>query len=508
MYMIKTPVDFDYAINKIIEGTNPSIYLQGDILDSEYMNKTFTEIENTLNTLYEKTRYLEDSIAYTKNFLDERINKFSNNVDSILKSIENEADSAKNLSYISYNVPFVKNTDILHDRGRTTNIRPLIIRNKSLTLDYKVNKDQEFSFWKRESDHWPYISNIDNVKNEPYRSIFLEEKLVQNGVSETIYVSLDGPTEINFLDIKPVNCVIKNLKFGLINGIEENVGDYSVDMPINSRMCTYIKFDLVCQHYDLIEYNLDKDIVNSMKDSTDIWSRVKEFEYNQMANVQTKFDASMIISKIIKNSNSKEKVTVAYAPEENKRITTLNMFSYVFGIDSFSIKNSEHYTDGYMISDPITIGALKEEEYIRLDVQQQRNECCEISYSILDGDVEIPISIMDDDIIENELIFNNVDTRFEVDFDASSSYEGDVIKKNGAIVEMSYIDAKAKAIENTDRYSISYKTGMDHYNYKPINKTIQVKCYIRAFGKMKCAPYISKITIRKYGEESLWINRH
>ena len=508
MYMINNSVDFDYAINKIIQGTNPSIYLQGSILDSDHMNKTFTEIENTLNTLYEKTRYLEDSIAYTKKFLNERINKFSNNVESILKSIEDEADSAKNLSYISYNVPFVKNSDVLQDRGRTTNIRPLIIRNKVLTLDYKINKDQEFSFWRRESDHWPYTSNIDSVKDSPYRSIFLEEKLVPDGISETIYVSLDGPTEVNFLDIKPVNCLIKNLRFGLINGIEENVGDYDVNMPISSRMCTYIKFDLICKHYDLIEYKLDKDVVNEMKDSIDIWSRVKEFEYSQIANVQTKLDASMIISKIVKNSETKEKTSVAYASEDNKRITNLTMFSYVFGIDSFSIKNSEHYTDGYMISDPITIGELKKDEYIRLDVQQQKNECCEISYSILDGDVEVPISVIDDGIIENELIFNNANTRFEMDFDASPSYEGEIIKKNGAIVEMSYLDAKEKAIENIDRYSISYKPGMDYYNYKPINKTIQVKCYIRSFGKMKSAPYISKIAIRKYGEESLWINRH
>ena len=501
--MINNTIDFDYAINKIKEATNPTIYLQGDILNSEHMNNTFREIERTLNTLYEKTRYLEDSIAYTKSFLETKINYFSSDIESILQSIENEADSSKNLSYISYPVTFKKNAKVLQDRNRTTELHPLTIKDKKLTLDYKIDKNQEYSLWNRTSEYIPYKDNISAVKEEPYRAIYLEEKLVPGGLSETIYVALPEPTVINSLDLKPVNCDVKNLKFGLINGIEEYVGDYTVDMPINSRVCTYIKFDLVCHNYDLNEYTLDRELV-----SEDIWSLAQEFEYSQIANVTTKFDASVFISKAITNSQTGKKTTVAFGPKNNKATSTLKMFSYVFGIDSFAIKNSEYNTDGYMISDAINIGHLKEGEYIRLDVSHQRNECCEISYSILDGDVEVPISIMEEEWIENELMFGDVDTRFEMDYDSGYSYEGEIIKKNGAVVEMSFVDAKMNAANNIDRYSVSYKSSADFYDYKPLNNTIKIKCYIRTFGKINNAPYISNITVRKYGEESLWINRH
>ena len=238
-----------------------------------------------------------------------------------------------------------------------------------------------------------------------------------------------------------------------------------------------------------------------------IWSTIQEFEYNQIANVETKFDASVILSKTVTNAGTGTKKTIAYGPSNDKTTTTIKLVSYVFGIDSFEIRNSQYRTDGYMISDPITIGDLKEGEYIRLEVKHEKQECSEISYSIMDGDREIPIAIMEEKYIENELVFENTDTRFPLDFDASVTYEPEVIKQNGLIITGNYVEAKDKAKNTTDRYCVTYKTSVDSYDYKPLNDTIQIKCYIRTYGNVKKVPYITSITIKKYGEESLWINR-
>lgn len=500
--MINDTIDFDYTINQIAKNTEPTIYLQSNILNSEYLNKSFEEIESTLNILYEKTRYLEDAIAYTKEFLETRINDFHNEINSVLHEIENTADSAKNLSYISYNVPFVKNTKTILDRDGLSNIVPLIVKNNNLTLDYITDKNQNFSMWSKVSDSVTYKDNLKDVKDQAYRAIYLEEKLIPGGLTETIYVHFNEPTVVNTLNIKPVNCNVTNLKFGLINGIEEFVGDYTMDMTIDERICTYIKFDLVCTNYDSNVYTLDKTLITD-----NLWSKIQEFEYNQISNVATKFDASVVISKTVTNAETGKKKTITYNSSENKITSKLKMYSYIFGIDEFDIKNSEHYTDGYMISDAITIGTLKENEYIRLDVKHNKNDCAEISYSILDGDREIPIAIIDEEWIEDELIFGNTDSRFEMDFDSGMSYKGEIIKKNGSIINTSYIDAKTQALESNDRFSVTYKPVADYYDYKPLNKTIKVKCYIRTFGQVKNIPYIASISIRKYGEESLWINR-
>ena len=60
-----------------------------------------------------------------------------------------------------------------------------------------------------------------------------------------------------------------------------------------------------------------------------------------------------------------------------------------------------------------------------------------------------------------------------------------------------------------DRYSITYKPVDNKFNFTPLNDTIQIKCYIRTLNKtVEQIPYISSISIRKYGEESLWTNRY
>ena len=100
--MIKDSIDFDYAINKITNLTEPEIKYQGEYLESSKLNETFKSIEESLNTLYEKTRYLEDSIQYARVFLDNKIKTFNEEMDSIIKELETTIDMSKNLSYLSY----------------------------------------------------------------------------------------------------------------------------------------------------------------------------------------------------------------------------------------------------------------------------------------------------------------------------------------------------------------------------------------------------------------------
>ena len=59
-------------------------------------------------------------------------------MDSILHEIENISDSSKNLSYVSYNVPFVKNTEVLSDRDGLSEISPLIIKNLVHAIEYLI----------------------------------------------------------------------------------------------------------------------------------------------------------------------------------------------------------------------------------------------------------------------------------------------------------------------------------------------------------------------------------
>ena len=98
--MDKTNIDFEYSIEQIKREIPSISFPQDKILDSDKINTTFKNMEDSLNTLYENTRYLEDAIDYCHAFLNLRIEEYSQDIKSTLKSIEDIRDINKNASYL------------------------------------------------------------------------------------------------------------------------------------------------------------------------------------------------------------------------------------------------------------------------------------------------------------------------------------------------------------------------------------------------------------------------
>lgn len=504
--MIKDSIDFDYAIDKITTKIEPNIIHQGEILESDKFNMTFKEIEDSLNTLYEKTRYLEDAIQYARVFLETKIRNFNNEMDAIIKELESNLEMTKNLSYISYNVPLNENVVALSDRDITLNkLTPLIKKNKVLTLGYESDLDIAFSSVKRISDSIPYDDDLQyTTTNKSYKVIYLEEQLMKNGLTETLVIYFPDPVIINTLDFAMSNSQVKNIRFGLINGIEEYASDYTMNNINKSRSCIYVKFDLVCNNYNTIVYQIDK---NKMTDN--LWNDLKEFEIAKTTNLDkvSKLNTEYIISRTTINKLTGKTIKESYSPDSNHMIN-VTMYSYVFGLDKLNFKYVKPQTTGYFISDYITIGELTENEYINLYVSEvkDRNAC--IEYSILDGEKEIPVIPVNYDIVENEPIFSTMDLRFKRDKNITSEqYVQEIIKKDGQLTNITYEDALTKQDGN---YTITYKPDAPNHDIHGLmNESIRVKCYIRTFGtNIKDISYIDMITIRKYGEETLWTNKY
>ena len=506
--MIKNNTDFDYAISKIINPTDPIIQKQGEILESGKFNMNFTEVEATLNTLYEKTRYLEDSIQYAKTFLETKNREFGNEMQSIMKELESLLDMTKNLAYISYNVPLKQNSIVINDRDTTfNNISPLILKDDVLTLGYSKSESHSISSIDRISNSIPYdddFSTMDSARK--YKAIYLEEKVISDGLTETFIVYFAEPVTVNILDFKPVNCKVKNIKFGLINGIEEPVSDYDLSIGNVYRTCSYIKFDLVCTNFSMIEYQVLKNKVTE-----NLWNDLKELELSAISLTgSSKLNAECIISRTAVDKSTGKKITKNFR-DPNKvdgKTTTLRLYSYIFGLDDFSFMNSTLEKTGYFISDYINIGKLTELEYINLHVSHVKNDSTCIEYSILDGEKEIPIIPVGEELVENEPIFNTIETRFGRDYNTTGKYYvKDVIKKDGQIADISFDDAINM---NDGQYTITYKPNVSNHDITPINSEIRVKAYIRTYGftDKRSIPYINMITIRKFGEETLWTNNY
>lgn len=253
--MDNTNIDFEYSIEQIKRPIVTDYNMQQIYLNSEDINNGFKNMENSLNILYENTRYLEDAISYCDAFLNLKIKEYSQDIQELLKGIENIRDINKNSAYIEYICNFKDDLSIKKDRDNS-NISNTLLKENSLLLGIKSEKEINYSYISKQSSYVPYSNNLDNIKIEPYRTYYIEEKIANKGITETLTITLDEPTEINYINIEPINAEIKNLRLVYVNGIEEYI-DYNNGI-IPTAIVAQIKFDLVNKKYTTSKYYMDK----------------------------------------------------------------------------------------------------------------------------------------------------------------------------------------------------------------------------------------------------------
>ena len=482
--MDKTKIDFNYCLEQIKREINTEYKPQDIYLDSNYMNEVFSNIENSLNTLYENTRYLEDAISYCDAFLNLKINEYEQDITQTLKAIEDIRDINRNNAYIEYLCNFKDDLSVKKDRNNEV-ISNALYKEGALTLGIKRDTPITYSNVSKKSVFVPYYNNINNIKNEYYRSYFIEERIASKGVIETITITLDKPQTINYIDLKKVNCNIENFRVVYLNGIEEK-RDYKTGiMP--SAIITQIKFDLVCKNYNKSTYYVQKD-----KLTEDVWNRIKEYEYNYAFNIDSKIEMEEIIARV---SGDKTDIYNNNIPNKNN-IVEKSMYTYMFGLDSIVMKNIEQEKDSCFISEAINIGELSEKEFIQLHVEEVLDDTATIEYSILDGNVDIPILPYGRKIIKNEKLFSALPLRFNQDYSTET-----IIKKDGVITDITLDDAKLQMLS---RFSVDYFP-QHKYNYNPINSSIKIKATIRTYNKDSIdKSYLKAIKIRKYGGDVPW----
>ena len=481
--MDKTNIDFQYSINQIQREIPNVSFPQDTILDSEKMNITFKNMEDSLNTLYENTRYLEDAIDYCHAFLNLKIEEYSQDIKNTLKSIEDIRDINKNASYLEYTVPFRDDMSIKKDRDSSV-ISTIINKNDYLSLGIKNEKNIILGNIDKKSTYVPYKSNLKNISEEAYRTFYIEEKIANKGIVETIIITFKEPTNINYIDIKPVNAEIQNFRLVYANGIED-YKEYKSGI-MQDAIVAQIKFELVNKKYTNAKYYMQKSKVTD-----DVWNQIKDFEYKYTLDVNSKLEMEEVIARV-----QGETVNIYQTNISNQSdVIEKNMYTYMFGIDSIEIKYIEQEKDSCFISEPININKLKDGEYIKIHTKQVLSETCTVEYSLLDGDIEIDILPYGQDFIKNEKLFAALPLRF-----LGHESETYTIKKDGMISDISLDDAKLQVLS---RFSVDYFPE-EKYNYTAINNNIRVKAVIRKYSNQIDSSYIKNIKIRKYGGDTPW----
>ncbi len=278
--------NLNFINNDLLIGSeNKNFEFQREMLNSESNNITFELIEKKLNTLYEKTRALEDIVAYSKSFLEQEVHIYKDRVKSRLKAIEDARDSLKNPGFISHIVPFTNNKpEALKDRDGS-NLSPCDISNGKLIISGQEVKSPIIKEVSKKNELIPHNDTLNQIiQGVAYRTFYLLDGPATNGVKEEIIVSFKEDMELNFVKIVPSNCEI--VQIILVNqfGMEEKLTDIENEY-CSLRKIKGAKFIIISKNYQKKAYEIDSNRMHSS-----FWNRIKEKEYSTLMGNQITFD--------------------------------------------------------------------------------------------------------------------------------------------------------------------------------------------------------------------------
>ena len=485
--MIKDSIDFDYAYEQVKRELGNDIFIQGDVLESESFNTTLNTIENNLNTLYENCRNLENMISYCKTFLSVKIKQYTKEMDAVLNMIEDVRDINKNMTYIDYPVTLIDQNRMYKDRDNKA-LPMCKIQNNKVILGEDHVEDVYFNSCSRKSNSIPYKENLVNLGTEAYRVTYMEDSVASGGLTEEITVNFLSPVTINNIKLQTSNCEVKNIVYKYINGTKEYQSEHTTG-AMTSKLVTSITFDLVCENYRHTAYKINKD---KMTDNT--WDNIKEYDYNDLTNAATQIEVDELIEVIRDNQ------IVVVNESDTTNTTTLNKYTYRFGLDVFTLHNVERYNESCFMSNEISVGRMNSEEYLNISANFASADATDIEFYLIDGNKEVPIVPISQSTIHAEKIFTGMPLRF-----SQESPDKYTIRKDGYVVNMSLDDAIS---QTTGNYSVDYKPNKEEcYSYTPINTSVKVKAVLRKHNDFAEMPYINSIKIRKFGGAAPWIER-
>lgn len=460
--MKNTKFDFDKNINYIVDNKlsdNIDIKLQNRVLDSVAFNHNFKLVEDSLNTLYEKQRTLQDIIKYSQIYLTNEINNSVKESKTLLAAIENDRDLTKNNSYVKYTVPFNFNTSVSSTDRDNTIIANSVLYDSNLTLSNVVLNSYSYG-------NIEVIQNFKNnnlkstvydfVSTNKYRTFYMFNGPQASSVQEKMNISFDTPIKINKINFNTSNCTVNKIVLTLDDGSIESIENPYAGL-FKTRTIKALSIEFSCTNYVISQTNYNE------VENEDFWSVVENIEL-----------------------------------DENLFVDKNKYYYYLFGLDNLELQHVSIDNQSCFISKEIKIDALNTNEHIALDVIDSI-ERGSIEYYVIDGTESIPILPENCSSVIDEKIFYRLPLRFTYD-----PTKPIVIKRNGNIVKMSLQEA-INSNEDGITYTASYTPKENTVN-KLLNDKIKIKAIIRKYDD-DYSSFIKNINIKKYGGGKLWIDK-
>lgn len=225
--MITSEKGLNDSLNFLINKSDDFDRKLDNNMNASSFNSLLRDIESRINSLYEKTRVMEDVKDYIKTFVIKSIDERKNKIINKLKVIETSVDKTTNNAIVEV-INLNNYSQYILDRdGEQIEILNNI--NGKLVLPSKlVNKETLISIVNKGQGT---ISNaeqynegtLNSLNNEPLAAIYESYEPVNNGIVNEYEITFETRADCNKIEFNPVNCTIDKIVITTFDGAEKEI---------------------------------------------------------------------------------------------------------------------------------------------------------------------------------------------------------------------------------------------------------------------------------------------
>lgn len=247
------------------EGDYPSG--MGEGLSSSEYNSNMSIIELRLNVLYQKIKYMQELVDYTKNYVISEIKNRNEEFKEKLKIISEVTDIYRDQSSVAQIVYLTQCSEQITDRDGSI-VKPMIISDKKLVPPGNTVSSLRINSVVNNSSAIKYSSNYENLKNgEAGSAIYLSDNIMAGGLDENVNIQFDEGSSINYIDIPVINGDIATYEITYTNDSKKEITP--LDKYIEAADIKEILIKIKSRNYTEINQQVSKKKRGSIFDSTD-----------------------------------------------------------------------------------------------------------------------------------------------------------------------------------------------------------------------------------------------
>lgn len=250
-------------ILRYTEGDYPSG--MGEGLSSSEYNNNMSIIELRLNILYQKIRYMQELVDYTKNYVISEIKNKNEEFKEKLKIISEVTDIYRDQSSVAQIVYLTQCSEQITDRDGSI-VKPMVISDKKLVPPGNTVSSLRINSIVNNSSAIKYSSNYENLKNgEAGSAIYLSDNIMAGGLDENVNIQFDEGSSVNYIDIPVINGDVATYEITYVNDSKKEITP--LDKYIEAADIKEILVKIKSRNYKEITQQISKEKRGSIFDS-------------------------------------------------------------------------------------------------------------------------------------------------------------------------------------------------------------------------------------------------